>query len=157
MYFSLILKMLLSRLVLLVISRCYHSLLKQILRFDHWEYLISWVRSMLDALDEANIPPEDANEATELVSSSIASAMSTSILHTKLGSPKPETTLEEFMQVSTGPGNPLPRTFRKELEIFLNNFYAANQLPYTEYLKVRGEDKVMGFISIMCGLLTQVW
>ena len=111
---------------------------------------------MLDILDEANTPPEGADEATESLSSPTTSA-TTQIVHTKLGSPKPETTLKEFMQDSTGLGNPLPRTFQGELEAFLNNFYAVNQLHRTRYLKVRGEDKVMKFISIVYGLLTQVW
>lgn len=107
---------------------------------------------MLDALDEVNTTLEDTDEMTELPSSSTVST-STPIIHTKLGSPKTQTTLKEFMQVSTGPGNPLPQTFRRDLETFLNNFYTVNQLPHTEYLKVRGEDKVMGFISITCQLL----
>lgn len=106
---------------------------------------------MLDILDGVNTP-EDTNETTELLSSSTVSA--TSIVHTKLGSPKPDTTLKEFMQLSTGPGNPLPRTFQGRLETFLNNFYEVNQLPRATYLKLRGEDKVMRFISTIWRLLT---
>jgi len=134
--------------------RYYYSLLKQILRFDHWEYFVSWVRTMLDIHDEATVP-SDADETTEFPSSSSGASATTSIVHTKLGSPKPETTLKEFMEVPTGLGNPLPRTFQGKLETFLNNFCAVNQpSTHTSYLKVRKEDKVTRYISIVCRLLT---
>lgn len=100
---------------------------------------------MIDALDEANAP-QDTDEATESLSSSMVSEA----IHTKLGSPKLETTLKEFMEVATGPGNPLPQTFQAKLETFLNYFCRQLDQPsYTQYLKVRKEDMVMGFILIV--------
>ena len=146
-------KMLLNRLVHLATSWCYYSLLEQILRFDRWEYYVSWVRTMLDILDEASAS-DDTDVATEHQSSSLTSATA-SIVHTKLGSPKPETTLKEFMEVLTGPGNPLPRTFQGNLEAFLNNFCAVNHpSTHTRYMRVQKEAKVMRCIPIVCRLLT---
>ena len=89
---------------------------------------------MIEALDEADAP-EDVDNVTESSSSSPASAR-TSIIHTKLGSPKPVVTLEGFMQVPTGPGNPLPRTFQGKLETFLNTSHAVDRPSREEYLKV---------------------
>jgi hypothetical protein len=112
---------------------------------------------MLDILDEAN-KPVDMDETTELPASSSPASTVTSVVHTKLGSPKPKTTtLKEFMEVSTGPGNPVPRVFQGKLEAFLNNFCMVNQLPHAQYLKLQGDNKVIGFISIVCGLLTRAW
>jgi hypothetical protein len=106
---------------------------------------------MLDALDEANTP-KDTDETTKVPSSSPTSG---SIVHTKLGAPiTAVTTFEEFTEVSAGPGNPLPRTFKGKLEAFLNNFCAANQPSHATYPKVRKEDKVPRFILTVCGLLT---
>ena len=111
---------------------------------------------MLDILDAASLS-DDIDEATELQSTSLTSA-TTSIVHTKLGSPKPEATLQEFMEVSTGLGNPLPRTFQGKLEAFLNNFCAVNHASsHTRYMRVQKENKVMRFIPIICGLLIRVW
>jgi len=109
---------------------------------------------MLDILDEAGLS-DDTEEITEFQSTPLTSA-TVSIIHTKLGSPKPEpTTLKEFMEISTGPGNPLPRTFQGKLETFLNNFCSANYpSSHTKYMKVQKENKVIRFISIICGLLT---
>jgi len=108
---------------------------------------------MLDILDEASLS-DDTDEVTELQSTSLTSATA-SIVHTKLGSPKPDvTTLKEFMEVSTGLGNPLPRTFQGKLETFLNNFCAVNHpSSHTRYMRVQKENKVMRFILIIYGLL----
>ena len=145
--------MLLNRFVLSTTSRLVivqHSFLKQILRFDHWEYFVSWVRAMLDILDEANAPG-DTDNATELLSTA-----RTSTIHTKLGSPKPAATLKDFMQVLTGPGNPLPYTFQGKLETFLNTSDAANQASRGKYLKLQKEDKVTKSIVIVYRLLMRV-
>lgn len=109
---------------------------------------------MLDILDEAGKP---ASEDTAEASESLALLGSAGILiaHTELGSPKPETTLEGFMQVSTGPGTPLPRGFQGKLETFLNTLQTAGQLPRKRYLRVQKGDKVTKFISIMYVLLTR--
>lgn len=110
---------------------------------------------MLDILDETGA--DDTDEKTESQSSSITSATA-SIIHTRLGSPKPETTLKGFMEVSTGLGNPLPRTFQGNLETFLNNFCTMTQpLTHTRYMRLHKDDKVMIFISIDGGLLTWAW
>ena len=133
-------------------SRCDHLPPKQILRFDHWEYLISQIHTMLDILDETGKPAsEDTDEASESFAS-LGSA-GTLIVHTKLGSPKPEATLEEFMQVSTGPGTPLPRGFQGKLETFLNTLQTAGRTPRERYLRVQKGDKVIKFISIIYALL----
>ena len=121
-------------------------ILKQILRFDHWEYFISWVRTMLDALDVANVPT-DTDEATELPSS-LPVLIGTSTIHTKLGSPKHATTLEEFMRASAGPGSPLPRVFQQKLEALLNTSDVTNRAHRKEYLRLRKEDRVIGSILI---------
>ena len=109
---------------------------------------------MLDILDETSTS-DDTDVTSEQQSSSLTSATA-SIVHTRLGSQIPEiTTLKEFMEVSTGPGNPLPRTFQGNLEAFLNNFCAVNyQSTHTRYMKVQKEAKVMRFITIVCKLLT---
>ena len=108
---------------------------------------------MLDMLDEASAPG-DIDERTESQSSSLTSTTA-SLVHTKLGSPKAETTLKEFMEVSTGLGNPLPRTFQGKLETFLNNFCAVNQpSTHTRYMRVQKENKVMISTSIGHWLLT---
>lgn len=103
---------------------------------------------MLDALDAASMPT-DTDEATELPSSeSLPVSTGLSAIHVKLGSPKCETTLEEFMGVSAGPGTPLPRMFRRELEAFLNAPSVTNRTRRTEYLRLQKDDKVIGFILI---------
>jgi len=97
---------------------------------------------MVDVLDEASLS-DDTDETTELQSTSFTSTTA-SIVHTKPGSPKPETTLKEFMEVSTGPGNPLPCIFQGKLETFLNNFCAVNHAStHARYMRAQKENKVM--------------
>lgn len=108
---------------------------------------------MLNILDEAGRPAsEDTDEASE--SPALLGSAGTLITHMKLGSPKPETTLENFMQVLTGLGTPLPHGFQGKLETFLNTLQAAGQPPCERYLQIQKGDKVTKFISIMYVLLT---
>ena len=133
-------------------SRCDHLPPKQILRFDHWEYLISQIHTMLNILDETGkLASEDTDEASE--SFPLLGSAGTLIAHTKLGSPKPEATLEGFMQVLTGPGTPLPHGFQGKLEAFLNTLQTAGQMPCKRYLRVQKGNKVTKFISIIYVLL----
>ena len=101
---------------------------------------------MLDTLDVANTPT-DTDEVTELPSS-FPMSMGTLAIHIKLGSPKCETTLEEFMGVLAGPGTPLPRAFQQRLEAFLNTSSVTNQTQRKEYLRPRKEDRVIKYILI---------
>lgn len=106
---------------------------------------------MLDALDVAASMPTDTDEATELPSSeSLPVSTGLSPNHVKLGSPiKRETnTLEEFMGVSAGPGTPLPQMFQRKLEAFLNTPSVTNRTRRKEYLRLKKDDKVIGFILI---------
>ena len=101
---------------------------------------------MLDAVDVANTPT-DTDDATELPSSSPAS-METPVIHTKLDSPKRETTLEGSVGVLTGPGTPIPWVFQQNLEPFLNKFAVTDRTPRKEYLRLRKDDRVIGSVLV---------
>jgi len=103
--------------------------IRQLLRLNHLAYTISWIRTKVEILDNTQQP--DTVEPD----------------HIHLGSPMDVKTVVEFADGSNGL---IYATFRKMLETFLNQFYAAHELPYEEYLKVQGGQEV-AYITLWLG------
>ena len=105
--------------------------MRQLLHLNHLAYTISFIRSKIEVLDEATKPPPPT-----------PMAKNSSTTHVYLGSIKGEITVAEFADGSAGHG--LSYTaFRRMLEAFLNQFYAAHQLSHDKYLEIRHNQKVI--------------
>lgn len=152
----------------------YFLTIRQLLRLNHLKYTISFIRTKVNALDDAN-PSDDMDETTEPQSLPLETepqpppleteqqphpletepqpppletksqppplTTNTLISHLHLGSFKKEITVAEFADDSAGNGFTYA-VFRKMLENFLNQFYAAHELPRERYLEVRADQKV---------------
>ena len=99
------------------------------------------MQAKIDALNEAT----QSDNADETVESS-TSTVDELVTHIYLGSRKKGTTVSEFAGSSAGNGLTFP-IFQKMLEIFLNKFYEAHQLPRERYLEIRGDQEVMSKTS----------
>jgi hypothetical protein len=120
---------------------------RQLLRLDHLEYTICFIRSKIEILDDMN-QSNNVEETAELPSSTSTPAMEKLITHIYIGSAKKETTVAEFADGPAGNGPAYP-VFRRMLETFLNQFYRAHQLPHEKYLGVQSNQKVISGIPFI--------
>ena len=99
----------------------------------------------MDDVNQSNDMDEttESNDMDEITESppSPPITTTTSITHIYIGSIKKEMTVVEFADGSAGKGFTY-NVFRKMLEDFLNQFYAAHELPHDRYLKVQSDQKV---------------
>lgn len=107
--------------------------------------MIAFVQAKIQKLDNANKRPNAITESLHFASGPVAS------IH--LGSPKKvekKVVQETVTEFADGLGT---RQFRSMLEEFLNNFYQENQLPYDDYIKVKGSQLVISkllLVKISC-------
>ena len=113
---------------------------QQLLRRNHLDYTITFIRTKVDALDKV-VQPGDKDKTIQL--QPLASGTKNSpTTHLYIGSFKDRVTLTEFVEHSAGNGWTY-REFRQMLEVFLNRFYDIHQLPREGYLRVKGDQEVI--------------
>lgn len=121
----------------LIVSSQERFLPSQILKVDHWRYVVGYIRSRIDQLDDNDA--EEEEEDTQALG------------HVSLGSNQRPCTLRDLEECHSSDGR--FQRFQAKLAIFFNRFLPAHNIPLPngEPIKFAPSDSVrMSFAASAC-------